>query len=65
MTNEELIAYLNSLPPEVRAAIFEGTKRLRDYAEKASHVRARMAETFPEMNPRLRALLSLAIARLL
>jgi hypothetical protein len=63
MTNEEFSAYLDSLPPEVRAAIFETVKPLGDYAARAVEIRARIAQEFPKLNPPFRALLSLALAR--
>jgi hypothetical protein len=63
MTNEEFSAYLNSLPPEVRAAMFEAFKQIGDYAARAVEIRARIAQEFPKLNPPFRAVLSLALAR--
>jgi hypothetical protein len=65
MTNEEFLAYLNSLPPEVREQVAQSTKMLSEYAAKASFVRERIQRNFPNMPPKLRAVLSLAIARVL
>jgi hypothetical protein len=63
MTNEEFAAYLDSLPPEVRAAVFDALKPLGDYATRSVEIRERIAQQFPKLSPPLRAVLSLALAR--
>lgn len=63
MTNEEFAAYLDSLPPEVRTAIFEALKPIGDYAARAIEVREWVAKEFPALHPPIRAALSLALAR--
>lgn len=63
MTNDEFATYLDSLPPEVRAAIFEGLKPVGDYAAQAIEVRTWLAKEFPTLHPPIRAVLSLALAR--
>lgn len=63
MTQEEFAQYLDSLPPEVRAAVFEVLKPLGDYAARTMEVRAWVAKEFPALNPPLRAALSLTLAR--
>jgi hypothetical protein len=63
MTNDELTAYLDSLPPEVRAAVFDTIRPIGDYAARAVEVRGWMAQQFPSLNPPIRAVLSLALAR--
>ncbi|HKY35214.1 MAG TPA: hypothetical protein VJN18_04690 [Polyangiaceae bacterium] len=63
MTHEELATYLESLPPEVRAAMVEAIKPIGDYATRAVELRERFAREFPGLNPPLRAALSLALAR--
>jgi hypothetical protein len=63
MTSEEFQEYLRSLPPEVQAALADALKPLGDYAARAAEVRDRIAEEFPKLNPPLRAVLSLALAR--
>ena len=63
MTNEEFSAYLRSLPPEVRAALFDALRPLGDYAARSVAIRERIAQQFPRLNPSLRAVLSLALAR--
>ena len=63
MTNEDFTAYLESLPPEVRTAVFETIRPIGDYAARAVEVRAWMEQQFPSLNPPIRAVLSLALAR--
>lgn len=63
MTKEEFQEYLDSLPPEIQVAVANALKPLRDYAARATEVRERMADEFPKLNPPLRAVLSLALAR--
>ena len=63
MTDDEFSAYLDSLPPEVRAAMFDALKPLGDYAARAAEIRAHIAQEFPKLNPPIRAVLSLALAR--
>lgn len=63
MTNEEFVAYLNTLPPETRALVLARVKHVAEYAARASRVRRNIQQQFPGMNPRLRAALSLVIAR--
>lgn len=63
MTQEEFTQYLDSLPPEVRAGVFQVLKPIGDYATRAMEVRAWVAKEFPALNPPLRAALSLALAR--
>ena len=63
MTKEEFADYLDSLPPQVRAAAFEVLKPIGDYAARAVEVRGWVAKEFPALNPPFRAVLSLALAR--
>jgi hypothetical protein len=63
MTNEEFATYLDSLPPEVSATIFEALRPIGDYAARAIEVRAWVAKEFPALHPPIRAALSLALAR--
>jgi len=65
MTVDEIKRCLDSLPPEVRRQIHEHRALVHDYFARASHARERLAEQFPNMNPRLRAVISLAVARIL
>jgi len=65
MNARELKAYLDSLPPEVRASVLEGTRTFGDYVSKAHRVRERIREEFPNLNPRLRAVMSFIAARIL
>lgn len=63
MTQEEFAQYVDSFPPEVRAAVFEVLKPIGDYATRAMEVRTWVAKEFPSLKPPLRAALSLALAR--
>jgi hypothetical protein len=63
MTNEEFTAYLNKLPPELRDQLLERVKQAADYVSRATHVRRKIHEQFPALNPRLAAAASLVIAR--
>lgn len=63
MTHEELATYLESLPPEVRAAMIEAIKPIGDYATRAVEVRGWFAKELPALSPPARAVLSLALAR--
>jgi hypothetical protein len=65
MTQEELRAYVESLSPEVRAGLLQGTRAFRDYLAKAHLVRERIRQEFPDLNPRLRAVVSFIAARIL
>lgn len=64
MTQEEFTAYLESLPPEVRAAASDALRPIGDYAARAVEVRAWVAKEFPAVSPPIRAILSLALAGL-
>jgi hypothetical protein len=62
MMQEEFTAYLDSLPPEVRAAAFDALKPIGAYAARAIEVRAWVAKEFPAISPPIRAILSLTLA---
>jgi hypothetical protein len=65
MTPEELRAYVESLPPDARAGLLRGHRVFRDYLAKAHFVRERIRQEFPDLNPRLRAVVSFIAARIL
>ena len=63
MTPEELSAYVASLPPDVQQAISDVCRPIGDYATSAVAIREQLARDFPKLQPPLRAVLSLALAR--
>ena len=63
MTDKEFQNYLQSLPPDVRGVVLERAKVAASYFSKATQARARIYAQFPNMNPRVVAVLSLVIAR--
>jgi len=63
MTDQEFQTYLSSLPPEVRGLVLDRAKAAGSYLSKAVSTRSRIYAEFPNMNPRVVALLSLVIAR--
>jgi hypothetical protein len=65
MNREELNRCLDALPEDVKRELFEQQRRARDYLARALHVRERLRLEFPNMNPKVRAAISLAVARLL
>lgn len=65
MTQEQLRQCFESLPPEVRQQLAERITAFRGYLEKAGTVRAKVSSDFPEVDPRVAAFVSLAIARFL
>ena len=65
MTREQLQHCFESLPPEVRQQLAERASAFRGYLEKAGTVRAKVSSEFPEVDPRVAAFVSLAIARFL
>jgi hypothetical protein len=65
MNREQLNAYVDSIPPEVRARLIQEAKPLADYLARAHDVRERLRREFPNLNPSVRALVSLLAARVL
>lgn len=65
MNAEQLREYLNSLPPDVLKQFDEQRTVLRGYLTRAAGVREKLMRQFPEMSPRIRAAISLAVARFL
>jgi hypothetical protein len=65
MNREDLNRCLDALPADVRRELDEQQKRVRGYLARAVHVRERLCREFPNMNPKLRAAISLAVARIL
>jgi hypothetical protein len=65
MTQEQLKHCLDSLPPEVRQQLANRIQAFRGYLEKAGTVRAKVSSEFPDVDPRVAAFVSLAIARFL
>lgn len=65
MTREQIQHCLQSLPPEVRERIAERAGEFRNYLEKAGIVRAKLSGDFPQVDTRVAAFVSLAIARFL
>jgi hypothetical protein len=63
MTDKEFQQYLQSLPPDVRGLVLERAKVAATYVSKATQARSRIYAQFPNMNPRVVAVLSLVIAR--
>jgi hypothetical protein len=63
MTDKEFQDYLRSLPPELRELVLERAKLAATYVSKATQARARIYAQFPNMNPKVVAVLSLVIAR--
>jgi hypothetical protein len=53
------------LPPEVRDPLAERVGEFRNYLEKAGTVRAKLSSDFPQVDTRVAAFVSLAIARFL
>lgn len=65
MNREDLNRCLDALPVDVRRELDEQQKRVRNYLARAVRVRERLCREFPDMNPKLRAAISLAVARIL
>jgi hypothetical protein len=65
MTREQLQHCMQSLPPEVRDRLAERAGEFRNYLEKAGTVRAKLSSDFPQVDTRVAAFVSLAIARFL
>jgi hypothetical protein len=65
MNREDLNRCLDALPEDVKLELDEQQKRVRNYLARAVRVRERLCREFPNMNPKLRAAISLAVARLL
>jgi hypothetical protein len=65
MNREDLNRCLDALPPDVRRELDEQQKRVRNYLARAVRLRERLCREFPNMNPKLRAAISLAVARIL
>lgn len=65
MTREQIQHCLQSLPPEVRDRLAERAGGFRNYLEKAGTVRAKLSSDFPQVDTRVAAFVSLAIARFL
>ena len=65
MTREQLQRCFESLPPEVRQQLGQRMSAFRGYLEKAGTVRAKVSTEFPNVDPRVAAFVSLAIARFL
>jgi hypothetical protein len=63
VTDKEFQQYLQSLPPDVRGLVLERAKVDASYVSKATQARSRIYAQFPNMNPRVVAVLSLVIAR--
>ena len=63
MTDKEFQQYLQSLPADVRGLVLERAKVAATYVSKATQARSRIYAQFPNMNPRVAAVLSLVIAR--
>jgi len=63
MTDQEFQAFLRSLPPEVRELVLERATAAGTYLSKAVHARSRIYSQFPNLHPRIVAVLSLAVAR--
>jgi hypothetical protein len=63
MTDREFQQYLQSLPPDVRGLVLERAKIAATYVSKATQARSRIYAQFPDLNPRVVAVLSLVIAR--
>jgi hypothetical protein len=65
MTREQFQHCFDSLPLEVKQQLVERVSAFRGYLEKAGTVRAKVSSEFPEVDPRVAAFVSLAIARFL
>ena len=65
MNHEEFSGCLDGLPEDVKRELSEQQRRAHDYLARALRVRARLCREFPNMNPKLRAAISLAVARIL
>ena len=65
MTREQFQHCLQALPPEVRERLAERAGEFRNYLEKAGTVRAKLSSDFPQVDTRVAAFVSLAIARFL
>jgi len=65
MTVDEIKRCIDALPPEVKRQLNEHRALVHDYFARASHARERLEAQFPNMNPQLRAVISLAVARIL
>ena len=65
MNREDLNRCLDALPEDVKRELDEQQKRVRGYLARAVRVRERLCREFPNMSPKLRAAISLAVARIL
>ncbi|MFZ5894752.1 MAG: hypothetical protein ACOY0T_27055 [Myxococcota bacterium] len=65
MKAEQFKRYVDALPPEVLKEFEQQRGVLRDYLTRAGSIREKLVRQFPEMSPRIRAAISLAIARIL
>jgi hypothetical protein len=65
MNREALNQCLDALPEDVKRELFGQQQHARDYLARALRVRDRLCREFPDMNPKLRAAISLAVARFL
>jgi hypothetical protein len=63
MNPEEFSEYIASLPPEMQQAFADVCKPIGEYATDAVQIRDQLAREFPKLQPPLRAVLSLALAR--
>ena len=65
MTRPILARYWDVLPEDVKKRILTELTPSASYAARANDFRERLIQQFPNMNPKLRAVISLAAARLL
>lgn len=65
MTAEDFTRCWDALPEEVRKCILAELSPARDYLARAHKVREELGTRFPNMNAKVRAVLSLAAARIL
>ena len=65
MNAEQFKNYVDALPPEVLKEFEQQRAALRDYLTRAGSIREKLIRQFPEMSPRIRAAISLVIARIL
>jgi len=65
MKAEQFKHYLDALPPEVLKEFNQQRAAVRDYLTRAASIREKLTHQFPEMSPRIRAAISLAVARIL
>lgn len=65
MTAEDFTRCWDALPDEVRKRILAEIAPARDYVARAHEIREQLVARFPDMNSKVRAVLSLAAARIL